>query len=137
MRLVIVAVVTVMIAALVLAALFFWRLHALNRRVGSFECSVHAGARWISGIADYTRDHLDFYEVVSLSLRPSRRWRRRELDILARRRRHLQDHPEPISEARCSYRGEEFVLTAADGALDGLRSWLEAAPPDPSTSRIV
>ncbi|UFU02129.1 DUF2550 domain-containing protein [Ruania suaedae] len=137
MRVAVIAVVVVMIAALVLAALFFWRLHALGRRVGSFECSVHGGSRWVSGIADYTRDHLDFYEVVSLSLRPSRRWARRELDMIARRRRQVHGHPEPVSEARCSYRGEEFVLSAPDGALDGLRSWLEAAPPDHTTSRIV
>ncbi|UFU07659.1 DUF2550 family protein [Ruania halotolerans] len=139
MRMVMVAVVVVIIAALLLGLLFFWRLRALGRRVGSFECAVHVHTRahWKAGIAAYTRDHLDWYEVVSLSLRPTYRWGRRELDILDRHRRTLAGQAEPVSEVRCQYRGEEFRVVAEDGALDGLRSWLEAAPPDTSTSRIV
>ena len=124
------------IVAVVLLVLFFWRLRALSHRVGSFECALYEGKRWASGIATYTRDHLDFYEVVSLSPGPARRWARRRLDILGRER------PEPgspgaPSEVRCSYDGKKFRIAAEDGALDGLRSWLEAAPPDASTSRIV
>ncbi|SEE99933.1 DUF2550 family protein [Ruania alba] len=137
MRVVMIAVIVVVIAALLLVGLFFWRLRTLGRRVGSFECAVQSDSRWKAGIAAYTRDHLDWYEVVSLSLRPSRRWGRRELDILGRRHRSVHGHSEPLSEARCRYRGEEFLVVAEDGALDGLRSWLEAAPPDTSTSRIV
>ena len=133
------ALTVIIVAALVvvaLAALFFWRLRTLSHRVGSFECALYEGKHWASGIATYTRDHLDFYEVVSLSLRPSRRWARREMDILGRER-PVDDGPGAVSEARCVYAGAEFRLAAEDGALDGLRSWLEAAPPDPSTSRIV
>lgn len=133
------ALTVIIVAALVVVALvvvFFWRLRTLSHRVGSFECALFEGKRWASGIATYTRDHLDFYEVVSLSPGPARRWARRELDILARER-PVDDGPGALSEARCVYAGTEFRLAAEDGALDGLRSWLEAAPPDPSTSRIV
>lgn len=129
-------IIVVALVAVVAAALFFWRLRRLSHRVGSFECALYEGKRWASGIATYTRDHLDFYEVVSLSLRPSRRWARREMDILGRDRT-LEDRAGVLSEARCAYDGTEFRIAAEDGALDGLRSWLEAAPPDPSTSRIV
>lgn len=107
--------------ALALIVLFFWRLRSLSHRVGSFECALYEGKRWASGIATYTRDHLDFYEVVSLSLRPSRRWTRREMDILARER-PADDGPGALAEARCSYQGTEFRLAAEDGALDGLLS---------------
>jgi len=128
--------IVVAVVAVGLLVLFFWRLRTLSHRVGSFECALFEGKRWASGIATYTRDHLDFYEVVSLSLRPSRRWARREMDILGRER-PVDDGPGAFSEARCVYEGAEFRIAAEDGALDGLRSWLEAAPPDPSTSRIV
>ncbi|WP_022918249.1 DUF2550 family protein [Ruania albidiflava] len=128
--------IVVAVVAVGLLVLFFWRLRTLSHRVGSFECALFEGKRWASGIVTYTRDHLDFYEVVSLSLRPSRRWARREMDILARER-PVDDGPGALAEARCSYAGTEFQIAAEDGALDGLRSWLEAAPPDPSTSRIV
>ncbi|TDE96022.1 DUF2550 family protein [Occultella glacieicola] len=137
MRIAIAVGVVAIAFALVLVGLFLWRLRALTRRVGSFECAKNTGNHWLAGIASYTRDHLDWYEVVSLSLRPTTRWERRELDILDRSRREVDGRLSSVSEARCVYAGSEFLLAANDQALDGLRSWLEAAPPDPNTSRIV
>ncbi|CAM3569225.1 DUF2550 domain-containing protein [Occultella aeris] len=137
MRIAIAVGAVAVVLALVLIALFLWRLRSLSHRVGSFECAKFTGNRWLAGIASYTRDHLDWYEVVSLSLRPTTRWERRELDILDRSRREVDGRLSSVSEARCVYRDEEFLLAANDQSLDGLRSWLEAAPPDPNTSRIV
>lgn len=131
--------IAVIAAAIVtiLAALFLWRLRALGRRVGSFECGVLSEGGWRAGIATYARDHLDWYKVVSLSVRPTQRWVRRELDIVSRERRKFADRTSQVSEAHCTYRGQAFVLAANDHALDGLTSWLEAAPPDTTHSRIV
>jgi len=127
-------IIAVVLAALVVLVAFFWRLRRLNHRVGSFECALYEGKHWIAGIATYTRDHLEFYGVVSLSLRPARSWSRRRMDI---RRRMPPAELGALSEVACQIDSTEFRLAAEDGALDGLRSWLEAAPPDASTSRIV
>ncbi|MBK5249334.1 MAG: DUF2550 domain-containing protein [Actinomycetales bacterium] len=133
MREAIVAACVVVVLAGTLAALFLWRLRTLSHRVGSFECAMHTDGRWLAGIATYTRDHLAWYEVVSLSVRPSRRWARRELDITSRELRRLGAGTSRISEAHCTYRGEGFLLAGRDHALDGLTAWLEAAPPGPIT----
>lgn len=125
------------VVGFVLTGLYFWRLRAIGSRVGSFECALLLGERWYAGIATYTRDHLAWYEVVSLSTHPQRSFDRRELLILDRRARHLEDRMSHVSEARCRHRGEEFYLAAADGSIDGLVSWLEASPPDSRTSRVI
>ncbi|QGH68898.1 DUF2550 family protein [Pseudactinotalea sp. HY158] len=120
-----------------LTGLYFWRLRAIGSRVGSFECALLLGDRWFAGIATYTRDHLAWHEVVSLSIQPQRTFDRRELLILARRARRIEERTSQVSEAHCRYRGEEFYLAAPDGAIDGLVSWLEASPPDSRTSRVI
>lgn len=127
-------IIVVALAALVVVVAVLWRLRRLNHRVGSFECALYEGKHWNAGIATYTRDHLEFYGVVSLSLRPARSWSRRGLDI---RKRLPPAEPGALSEVACQIDSCQFRLAAGDGALDGLRSWLEAAPPDASTSRIV
>lgn len=121
---------------LLVGGLLLWRLHALGRRVGSFECAMRRGEHWHAGIATYARDHLDWHRVVSLSLRPSRRWARRDLGVIERRRRQLEGRTSQITEVHCGYRGQEFYLAAEDRALDGLVSWLESSPPGPRTERI-
>ncbi len=121
----------------ILTGLYFWRLRAIGSRVGSFECALLLEDRWYAGIATYTRDHLAWYEVVSLSTHPQRSFDRRELLILERHPRMLGDRASQVSEARCRHRGAEFHLAAADGAIDGLVSWLEASPPDSRTSRVI
>lgn len=128
------AFIVAVLAALVVVIAFLWRLRRLNHRVGSFECALYEGKHWSAGIAAYTRDRLEFYGVVSLSLRPARSWPRRRMDI---RKRLPPAEPGALSEVACQIDGTQFRLAAEDGALDGLRSWLEAAPPDASTSRII
>lgn len=132
-----IGVVVICVLCLVLLGLFFWRLHAIGSRVGSFECAVLSGDRWRAGVATYTRGYLNWYEVVSLSVAPSRRFNRRDLLILGRERRQLETGPSQISEARCMYHGKALRIAANDGALDGLVSWLEASPPDASHTSPV
>lgn len=121
---------------LLVGGLLLWRLHALGRRVGSFECAMRRGEHWHAGIATYARDHLDWHRVVSLSLRPSRRWRREDLMVLRRNLRQLEGRASQVGEVHCAYRGQDLFLAANDQALDGLVSWLESAPPGPRTERI-
>ena len=134
---VLITLAVIAVACLVVLGLFFWRLRAIGSRVGSFECAMDIRGHWRAGIATYTRDHLNWYGVVSLSVSPTRRFNRRELAITGRSRRQLTDGESQVSEARCAYLGEDLLIATNDGALDGLVSWLEASPPDPRTSRVV
>lgn len=123
-------------ASLLIAGLLLWRLHALGRRVGSFECAVREGEHWHAGIATYTRATLDWHRVVSLSPRPSRRWSRSRLTVLSRQRRQIEDRASRIVEMHCRHGGREFHMAAQDSALDGMVSWLEAAPPWSNSERM-
>lgn len=128
-----IAVVTLVVLTAVffiLVGMYFWRLRAIGSRVGSFECAFLVGDRWRAGIATYTRGNLNWYSVSSLSMAPTKRFNRRELAILGRQDRALGTGVSSVREARCVYGDEEFLLAAADGALDGLVSWLEASPPE-------
>lgn len=125
-----VTVTGVLLALVVLAGvILLWRVHALGRRVGSFECAMRTGEHWHAGIATYARGHLDWHRLVSLSWRASRRWQRSELMIRERRKRQIEGGASRIVEVRCGYRDQEFHLAAQDRALDGLVSWLESSPP--------
>lgn len=122
-------VVVVAVLALVLLALFGWRLRMIAARVGSFQCALRAGVRWIPGVAAYTRDQLVWYDVVSLSRRPRERWDRDALVIVDRTVRPGLENGRQLIEARFAHRGEAVELAADPAAFAGLVSWLEAAPP--------
>ncbi|QDW64081.1 DUF2550 domain-containing protein [Oerskovia sp. KBS0722] len=106
------------------------RLRAISHRVGSFECSARpAGdeqASWSLGIAHYGVGRIDWWRCWSLSLRPSRSWRRQDLVIVSRR---PLDGDRDLFLVECSYEDVRFELTMSSGAYAGLASWLEAAPP--------
>ncbi len=122
--------------ALVLAALFAWRVRAIASRVGSFECALRSGSRWLHGVAAYTHEALVWYKVASLSRRPSATWSRSEL-MIGDRLPRPPERGHALIEARCTYRGEELSLAAEPAAFDGLVSWLEAAPPGARSSGVI
>ena len=130
--------VIAVLAALVLMTglVLLWRLHALGRRVGSFECAMREGEHWHAGIAAYAKDDLTWYRVVSLSLRPSRRWARRDMWVHERRVREIEGGTSRVVEVHCHFGDEQFYLAARDHSLDGLVSWLEAGPPGPRTENV-
>lgn len=115
--------------ALIAVALFVWRLRTIAGRVGSFATQLRHHHRWVPGVAAYTRDHLVWYEVVSLSRRPRHQWRREDLMVTSRHAGHLDPYGNSLVEAHCRHLDEEFEIAAAGPALEGLISWLEAAPP--------
>lgn len=131
------AIAIATLAALVAAGLLWWRLRAIATRVGSFECGVRVDGSWMPGIAAYTRDHLVWYEVVSLSRRPRRRWERAELAIVSRGRRFTDRRGRHQVEAICRHHEESFTLTTEVAAVEGLVSWLEAAPPGARHSHVI
>lgn len=86
-------VVAIAVTALVLlAGGFLVRLRYLAGQVGSFECAMRptGGQRWMSGVASFQLDSLEWYRLVSLSTRPTRVWRRLDLELSTARRRREQ-----------------------------------------------
>lgn len=109
--------------------MLFWRLRAIGSRVGSFECALLVGGRWRAGIATYSQSFLNWHRVNSLAIAPNQQFDRREFQLLGRSEASFDAAGRQITEARCSYRGEEVRIAANEGALNGLVSWLEASPP--------
>lgn len=118
-----------LLLALLATGLLLLRARALARVVGSFECAWRpvGHPEWTSGVACYGVGRLDWYRLVSLAPRPSRRWDRVMLDV-------TEFHPLPGAarstiEARCRLDDEEFFLALNHDALAGLTGWLESLPP--------
>jgi hypothetical protein len=122
----------------VVLAGFAFRRRFLQRRGGTFDCSVRlrdrvSGKGWVLGIARYSGDSVEWFRVFSFSPRPKRRFSRNDLVVRARR--------EPLTtEAVGLYAGHVVVecvrsdgtvveLAMAEDALTGFLAWLEAAPP--------
>lgn len=107
------------------------RVRSLGRRIGSFECALRRGGRsgWTGGIASFGLDRLDWYRLLSFSLRPAQSWSRSELRIVDRAVRLSAGKRTSIVEANCCSRDAEFTLAMSEQAYAGLTSWLEAAPP--------
>lgn len=121
-----------LVAALLVVGLGVLRLRGLSRRVGSFPCQARGAgnpqAPFTLGIAHYGVGRIDWWRCWSLSLRPSRTWRRDALVVTGRvPLDHAGQHDQYL--VRCRYDGVDFELTMSAGAYAGLASWLEAAPP--------
>jgi len=137
MRGAVIILVVVALLALALALVFLWRLRSIAARVGSFQCALRAGSRWLPGIATYTREALVWYDVVSLSRRPRYSWNRDDLVILERTVRHDPHRDALVVEARCLHHSQPLEIAAAPAAFDGLAAWLEAAPPGTRNNRVI
>ena len=85
----------VALAVIVLVLLiggFLARLRYLAGQVGSFECALRprGAQRWLSGVASFRLDSLEWYRLVSFSTRPSRSWSRLNLELSEVRHRREQ-----------------------------------------------
>ncbi|MEE6280638.1 DUF2550 family protein [Georgenia sunbinii] len=114
----------------VAAAAVLLRVRALDRLVGSFACAVREpeSQHWTNGVAVYGVGRLDWYRLVSLTLRPRYRWSRLTF-VVEPQRRTLPGGPHGVVEVSCRSGDQEFNLALAGAALDGLTSWLESSPP--------
>ncbi|WP_369053777.1 DUF2550 domain-containing protein [Kineococcus terrestris] len=116
------------------------RRRRLERRLGTFDCSVRRPAaghgRWALGVAAYRSDRLDWYRTFSLSPRPSCSYARGALDVVGRRDPDEQEavavQPGAIV-VECRLRegllATDLELAMGEDAYTGFASWLESAPP--------
>jgi Protein of unknown function (DUF2550) len=112
----------------------------LARGVGTFDCSLRRTARrgrgrrggWVLGVARYEADRLDWFQVLTVSPRPTRSLARERLAILDRR------SPDEIQSYAilpgwvvvvCAYGTSTLELAMSEAAYSGLAAWLESAPP--------
>ncbi|MEZ0448981.1 DUF2550 family protein [Cellulomonas sp. ICMP 17802] len=117
----------VVVLLLVLAALWGSRVHTLNRRVGSFSCSVGrtADGPWSSGVAQYGTDSLYWWRYRSLAARPRERWQRMGLTVLERRETAAG---QLLVTCRPGAATTVVHLLMSTEAYAGLTSWIEATP---------
>ncbi|BDZ42969.1 hypothetical protein GCM10025865_22680 [Paraoerskovia sediminicola] len=123
------ALVAIALGAVLLVAVLVGvvRFSGLNRRLGSFECSVvrpSGAAR--RGLAVYCAGRIEWWPLWSLSVRPAAVWRRGRLVVVDRNPTGRPEESLYLVEGTCG--GHPVVLLMSREAYSGLTSWLEAAP---------
>src|SRR3954453_17189014 len=132
------AVLATLVTVLVgLWAVVLARRLVLARGVGTFDCSLRRIGRrgrrgWVLGVARYEADRLDWFQVLTVSPRPTRSLARERLAILDR---HDPDEITPYAVLPgwvgllCGYGPSTLELAMSEAAYNGLAAWLESAPP--------
>ena len=125
-------VAIVAIALVLLTGGFLARLRYLAGQVGSFECAMRpaGGQRWLSGVASFRLDSLEWYRLMSLSTRPSRVWRRLDLELSAARRRREQGRVVEVHCVDATAGPDGFDLAMMEEAHSALVAWVESASPE-------
>ena len=120
------------IALVLLAGGFLVRLRYLAGQVGSFECAMRlpGGQRWLSGVASFRLDSLQWYRLMSLSTRPSRVWRRLDLELSAAKRRREQGRVVEVHCVDATAGSEGFDLAMMEESHSALVAWVESASPE-------
>ena len=125
----VVALLSVIVVLLLLAVVAVWfsRVHTLNRRVGSFHCALGRtpSGPWSSGVAQYGTDRLYWWRYRSLRARPHTRWERVGLAVLGRTDWHAG---QVVVTCRPGGETEPVHLLMSAEAYAGLTSWIEATP---------
>lgn len=117
----------IVVVLLTVVAVWFSRVHTLNRRVGSFHCALGrtADGPWSSGVAQYGADRLYWWRYRSLAARPHARWQRVGLTVLSRTEGHAG---QVVVTCRPGNETEPVHLLMSAEAYAGLTSWIEATP---------
>ena len=126
-------VVAIVVTALVLlVGGFLVRLRYLAGQVGSFECAMRptGGQRWMSGVASFQLDSLEWYRLMSLSTRPTRVWRRLDLELSEARRRREQGRVVEVHCVDATRSPEGFDLAMMEESHSALVAWVESAAPE-------
>lgn len=120
------------IALVLLAGGFLVRLRYLAGQVGSFECAMRlpGGQRWLSGVASFRLDSLQWYRLMSLSTRPSRVWRRLDLELSAAKRRRAQGRVVEVHCVDATASPDGFDLAMMEESHSALVAWVESAAPE-------
>ena len=125
-------VAIVAIALVLLTGGFLARLRYLAGQVGSFECAMRpaGGQRWLSGVASFRLDSLEWYRLVSFSTRPSRSWSRLNLELSEARRRREQGRVVEVHCVDATRSPEGFDLAMMEESHSALVAWVESASPE-------
>ena len=125
-------VALVVIVLVLLAGGFLARLRYLAGQVGSFECALRprGAQRWLSGVASFRLDSLEWYRLMSLSTRPSRVWRRLDLELSAARRRREQGRVVEVHCVDATAGSDGFDLAMMEESHSALVAWVESAAPE-------
>ena len=104
----------------------------LRRALGTVDASIcTAGKSWQMGVCRYQDNDLEWFRLVSLSVRPKHTFRRSSLELLGRRKptesELLKVQPDAVI-VELRYEGQQVLLAMRFDAYTGLSSWLEAGP---------
>ena len=125
-------VAIVAVTLMLLTGGFLVRLRYLAGQVGSFECAMRTpGAQhWLSGVASFRLDSLEWYRLVSFSTRPSRSWSRLNLELSEARRRREQGRVVEVHCVDATRSPEGFDLAMMEESHSALVAWVESAAPE-------
>ena len=121
----------VLAGSLVLVVVFLGRLRFLASQVGSFECALLrlGRRRYMSGIATFGDEAIEWHRLISLSPRARYRMHRDDL-VLGGPRPRAGGR---IVDVTCTVAGKSFDLAMLSDSHSALVAWLEsAAPTQPS-----
>ena len=121
----------VLAGSLVLVVVFLGRLRFLASQVGSFECALLRSGRrrYMSGIATFGDEAIEWNRLISLSPRARYRMHRDDL-VLGGPRPRAGGR---IVDVTCTVAGKSFDLAMLSDSHSALVAWLEsAAPTQPS-----
>lgn len=112
---------------LCLAVVLLVRVRVLANRVGAFECALRMEGRhrWMSGIAVFGDETVEWYRLVSLAPGAKYRLCREGMTLGEVRRRGTSQ----VLEVPCQVAGYRFDLGMREDSHSALVSWLEAAAP--------
>ena len=124
-------VLAVLAGSLLLVVVFLGRLRFLASQVGSFECALLRSGRrrYMSGIATFGDEAIEWHRLISLSPRARYRMHRDDL-VLGGPRPRAGGR---IVDVTCTVAGKSFDLAMLSDSHSALVAWLEsAAPTQPS-----
>lgn len=104
----------------------------LRRALGTVDASIcTAGKGWQMGVCRYQDNDLEWFKLLSLSVRPKYTFRRSSLELVGRRQpteaELVKVQPDSVI-VELHYEGQDVLLAMKFDAYTGLSSWLEAGP---------
>jgi Protein of unknown function (DUF2550) len=127
-----IALATALALLIFALCLFGVRRFNLRRALGTVDASIcTAGKSWQMGVCRYQDNDLEWFKLLSLSVRPKYTFRRSSLELLGRRQptetELVKVQPDAVI-VELRYEGQEVLLAMKFDAYTGLSSWLEAGP---------
>lgn len=127
----VIAVFAVVLVLVVSGGILARQRHML-RMAGAVPFAVQRGHRWLYGIGRYREGELRWYRALGIGTRPSRVFRRGEVEVVGRRKRLDSERsslPYRVVVVECRIGGETLMLALGESAFTGFVSWLESSAP--------